>query len=219
MPALGDDVSSLVTNTSLCGANLGLDGYLSQLKLIEADLLSGVDLDASALRTQLEASLNQLDLDLRKFVPELPSFPTLSLQSELKNLLNLSPTSSLYTAKLLEITNSFGAALTTAGQDLNTIVLNSIGALQGGTDICSMIPNFEAVGSTITEKAPNILQAAKDATKEIPSELGDVEVETAIAEMNAAAETVTNTALAFFKSPASVMDSYSDPSGDGAYAV
>ena len=80
------DVSSLVTNTGLCGASAGFDGMLDQLKLIEAELSSGIDLDASALQSSLSSSLNKLQSDLRSLVPELPSVETVNLQSELNSL-------------------------------------------------------------------------------------------------------------------------------------
>ena len=208
------DVSNLISDTGLCGASVGFDSVLSQLTLIEDQLLAGIDLDASALKAQLESSLQLLDTDLRSLVPKLPDLPTVSLQSEIKQLLVIPPTSSLYLEKLSSITSTFGDALAAAGQDLNSIVSDAVGALSGGVDLCSKIPNFEAVGTEVVEKATNSLQAQIPAIKEELSKINDEENAQKITDMKKQLETETESAMAFWTSPASVLDSFSDPSDD-----
>ena len=211
------DVSSLVPDTGLCGASAGFDGVLSKLKTIEADLLANIDMDASALKAKFEADLQGLETDLRALMPKLDlELPTVSLQTEIKKLLSAVPASPDYLGKLTELTSTFGDALTKAGKDLNTIVNDAVGALSGagGIDICSQIPNFESAGTEVLEKAQNSLQAQIPSLKEELSAIGDIDVASKITDMQTEMETAANTAMAAWTSPASVFDSYSDPTMD-----
>ena len=200
------DVSSLVTNTGLCGASAGFDGMLDQLKLIEAELSSSIDLDASALQSSLSSSLNKLQSDLRSLVPELPSVPTVNLQSELKELLRLSPVSTEYIAKLSQITSTFGDSLSAAGQDISTIITNATTALTTGGDLCSQIPNFESTGTEVVERATNVLQAQTNSLKEEVSSMGDIDISKEITEIKNQADTAINTALSYWNNPVSVTE-------------
>ena len=121
-----------------------------------------------------------------------------------------------YLGKLTELTSTFGDALTKAGKDLNTIVNDAVGALSGagGIDICSQIPNFESAGTEVLEKAQNSLQAQIPSIKEELSAIGDIDVASKLTDMQTEMETATNTAMAAWTSPASVFDSYSDPTMD-----
>lgn len=200
------DVSSLVTNTGLCGASAGFDGMLDQLKLIEAELSSGIDLDASALQSSLGSSLSKLQSDLRALVPPLPTIETVSLQSELKELLRLPPASTEYLGKLTEITSTFGDALASAGQDISTIITNATSALTTGGDLCSQIPNFESAGTEVVEKATNVLQAQTNSLKEEVSSIGDIDISKEITEIRSKADTAINTALSYWNNPVSVTE-------------
>tara|TARA_Y100001963_G_scaffold158331_1_gene257570 strand:+ start:2204 stop:2980 length:777 start_codon:yes stop_codon:yes gene_type:complete len=209
------DVSSLISDTGLCGASAGFDGLLSKLKTIEADLLANIDLDASALKAKFEVDLLDLETDLRALIPKLDlELPTISLQKEFKQLLAMSPASGDYLSKLTEINSTFGSALSKAGQDLNSLLTSSISGLGGGVDLCSQIPNFESKGKEVLEKAQNSLQAQIPAIKEELSKINDEEIATKITDMKEQLETDGNSAMAFWTSPASVKDAFSDPSDD-----
>ena len=69
----------------ICGANVNFDSLLTSIEGLETDLLSGIDLDALALKAQLETSLDSLVTDLTALIPELPTIPTISLQVEMQS--------------------------------------------------------------------------------------------------------------------------------------
>ena len=192
----------------ICGANLNFDSLLASITSLETDLLSGIAKDALALKAELEASLTGLVSDLRSLVPELPTIPSISLQTGIQDLLGMIPGSSEYLSKLTSLTADFGSALTAAGQDLTSLISDGADALLGGLDPCSVIPNFEmdALGGVV-EKAQNVLQAQIGVAAEALSEIADSDIEDLVAEIMEKEGALIAAASAFAKSPASVVSS------------
>ena len=192
----------------ICGANLNFDSLLASITSLETDLLSGIAKDALALKAELEASLTGLVSDLRSLVPELPTIPSISLQTGIQDLLGMAPNSSEYLSKLTSLTADFGSALTAAGQDLTSLISDGADALLGGLDPCSVIPNFEmdALGGVV-EKAQNVLQAQIGVAAEALSEIADSDIEDLVAEIMEKEGALIAAASAFAKSPASVVSS------------
>ena len=133
-----------------------MDALIDQVTSIKAQLLSGLDLDASALKSQMTADLDSMLSKLRDLVPEMPTIPAVSLQTEISDLLSMQVGSPDYISKLASIQTKFGDALTKAGKDLSSLVSGLTSA-----DICKDNPNMELPnGSTeVVEKAMGTLQA------------------------------------------------------------
>lgn len=140
----------------ICGQNLNMEALTGQVNSIKTKLLSGLDLDASALKSQMSADLDIMKSKFRDLVPAMPSIPAVSLQSEISDLVNMQVGSLDYVSKLASIENQFGEALTKAGKDLTGLVTGLSSA-----DICKDIPNMELPSGTSTavEKSLNSLQA------------------------------------------------------------
>ena len=154
----------------ICGQNLNMEGMLSQITSMKSKLLAGMDLDASVLKSQLIGDLSTLKSKVRGLCPAMPSIPSLSLQTEIANLLSMNINSSAFAGQLSSITSSFGSALTSAGKDL-TSLLSGLSS----TDICKSIPNMEIPSGSIdvAEKAFGSLQAQIPSLKEDLSAMGD----------------------------------------------
>ena len=154
----------------ICGQNLNMDALIGQVTSIKAKLLSGLDLDASALKSQMVADLDIMLSKLRDLVPEMPTIPSVTLQTEISDLLSMRVGGADYLSKLAGIESKFGDALSKAGKDLNSLVSELT-----STDICKDIPNMELPsGSTeVVEKAMGTLQAQLPSLKEDLSTMGD----------------------------------------------
>ena len=94
-------------------------------------------------KSELTASLNVLEADIKGLIPELPDIPDISLISEVQNFLALPAGSLASLNALTSLTSQFGAGLAAAGQDLDSLISSASGALSGGIDLCGgTIPNF-----------------------------------------------------------------------------
>ena len=192
----------------ICGANLNFDSLLSSITSLETDLLSGIAKDALALKAELEASLTSLVSDLRSMVPELPTIPSISLQTDIQALLGMAPNSSEYLTKLASLKTNFEDGLIAAGQNLLGLISGGADALLGGLDPCGVIPNFEmdALGGVV-EKAQNVLQADIGVVKEALSEIADSDIEDLVAEIMEKEGALIAAASTYATSPASVVSS------------
>ena len=197
----------------ICGANVNFDSLLASTTSLETDLLSGMAKDALELKTELEAKLTSLVSDLRSLVPELPTIPSISLQTEIQDLLNMAPGSSEYLTQLTSITANFEDGLIAAGQDLLGLISGA-----GTTSVCGAIPNFEmdALGAVV-EKAQNVLQAQIPVTREKsdPAVIGDEATVELIKNRRNTGMAAIDTAIAAATTPAPVLASYDDPTIDG----
>ena len=90
----------------ICGQNLNMDALIGQVTSIKAKLLSGLDLDASALKSQMVADLDIMLSKLRDLVPEMPTIPSVTLQTEISDLLSMRVGGADYLSKLAELSFS-----------------------------------------------------------------------------------------------------------------
>jgi hypothetical protein len=170
---------------SLPGANSLINSIASKVDEIEGKVLETVNLNATAadLTAKMKTDLEDLKAKTGIVIPELPTVPSLNLQSELTALTSLAAGSSQYTDKLASITSSFGSGLTAGGFSLDSIVSDAsstisdaASALSAGTSsvsastaLASKVPNFELPPGApeAVEKAQASLLAAAPALKEL----------------------------------------------------
>ena len=157
----------------LPGASAVYNKIAAKADAIEKDVMSKLNVDASALTSTLKTDLLDLKDKVQGMIPELPTAPSLNLQSEITALSNLTVGSDAYKAKLASIGTSFGSAITSGGYDLDTIASAGADALKGATgSLAAAIPNMELPsGATeAIEVAKAALQTAVDAVEEAASE-------------------------------------------------
>ena len=77
------------TIPNLCGASKEFNDFLSQFDDIEDFLLRNLDTAITAIKAQLDILFTDLGNFLRKFVGELPEFPSLNLQALIGDLLSI----------------------------------------------------------------------------------------------------------------------------------
>ena len=170
---------------SLPGASALYNKIASKVDEIEKDVLSKLEVDASALTSALKTDLLDLKAKTKDMIPELPTAPSLNLQSEIGALSNLTAGSGDYAAKLSSLSSSFGSAISAGGYSLDSIVSSGASALSGaasalaaGTSsvsassaLSAAIPNFElpAGATEAIEIAKASLQPDVDVVKEAAS--------------------------------------------------
>ena len=147
---------------NLCGAKAPFDAIQKQLSASLDNLNLNLELPAIDIVNQLEldvtAALGKLD-GLK--MPELPSLPDISLGAEISGLLGIATDSiaglAQFAAKKLELSNTFGDALSAIGSDFEGI----LGSIGGGLDICAAAPNMivPAAGGAPQEKPANTIIA------------------------------------------------------------
>jgi hypothetical protein len=138
-------------------------------KVDSKDVMSKLEVDASALVGSLTTDLLDLKVKTASMIPELPSLPSLNLQAEITALSSLIAGSSAYTAKLASIGTSFGSSITAGGYDINSIATAGASALAGATgSLTSAIPNMElpAGATEAIEVAKASILPTIDAVKE-----------------------------------------------------
>ena len=157
---------------NLCGASPEFNSILSKFETTMNSAISGLEVDASALKATLDTDVTALVSDVKAMIPELPKLPEVNLQAQLTSLTGLIPGGPQHKALLSDITTKFGSGLTASGLSLDTLVSDAKSAITGGTSLCSAIPNFTvpAAGGDAVEKAVGVLQAAVDSEKEEPSD-------------------------------------------------
>jgi len=154
------------------GASAVYNKIASKVDSIEKDVMSKLEVDASALAGSLTTDLLDLKAKTLSMIPTLSSFPSLNLQAEITSLAALAPASGAYAAKLASIGTSFGGAISTGGYSLDSIASAGVSALAGATgSLASAIPNMELPpGATeATEIAKAALQPDTDVLKEVAS--------------------------------------------------
>ena len=131
---------------ALCGANLNFDAITESAGDLKASLKSklggaGTFTSASDLTSLVDGKVSALTAQVSGLLPELPSVPPLSFQSELTSLANFDRTTVTglldYQSKLSSITDNFGSALSGGGFDLDDLVSKATPALSSATDALS----------------------------------------------------------------------------------
>jgi|LULS01.1.fsa_nt_gb hypothetical protein len=156
---------------NLCGASANINAIQSKFETMLNSAIDGLEADASALKTTLDTDVTALVSDIKKMIPDLPALPEINLQSQLTSLSGMIPGGPQHKALLAEITTKFGSGLTASGLSLDTLVSDARAAITGGSDLCSVVPNFTvpAAGGVATEIAAGIKQAEVDSEGEEPS--------------------------------------------------
>jgi len=159
---------------NLCGTSLEFNSIQTAFEKLITGALDGLEVDASTLSSTTLSDFNSLELEHRGLISEIPALPSLNLQSLVTSLSSLTTGSSEHTQLLSKITTDFGTQLTDGGYDLGTLVTSALSAIQGGTDLCSAVPNFEKPADGLTaaaEKAVESKQPTVDSAEEKTSTL------------------------------------------------
>lgn len=147
---------------ALCGANLNFDAITESAGDLKTSLKSklggaGTFTSASDLTSLVDGKVSALTAQVNGLLPELPSVPPLSFQSELTSLASFDRTTVTglldYQSKLSSITDNFGSALSGGGFDLDDLVSKATPALSSATDALS----------SVTDAASGALSGATDA--------------------------------------------------------
>ena len=197
---------------SLCGANLNFDAITESAGDLKTSLKSklggaGTFTSASDLTSLVDGKVSALTAQVSGLLPELPSVPPLSFQSELTSLASFDRTTVTglldYQSKLSSITDNFGSALSGGGFDLDDLVSKATPALSSATDalssasdllsgslpsvpsfdVCKDCPNFELkAGATeaIQSAQDSVLAQAEGALEEIATVATNVDFDAQI---------------------------------------
>ena len=159
---------------NLCGASPEFNAIQDKFESLITSAVDGLDSSASSLSSTMGTDITSLETELRVLVPTLPALPNVNLQSQITSLSNLTLGSFEHTQLLSDITTDFGTELTASGYTLDTLVTKALTEIQGGGDLCSVVPNFELPADGLTsavEKAAESKQPTIDSVEEKPSTL------------------------------------------------
>ena len=136
---------------NLCGANAECNAVQTKLESLRSDAVAGLESGASSLASTLDSAVTSLTTDLRDLMPEVPSLPDVNLQSLLTSLSGQTPGTFEHTTLLTKIKTDFETELTAAGKNLDTLVTKALSEIQGGGDLCSVVPNFVKASDGLTD--------------------------------------------------------------------
>ena len=136
---------------NLCGANAEFNAVQTKSESLLSDAIAGLESDASSLASTLDSAVTSLLTDLRDLIPEAPSLPDVNLQSLITSLSGQTPGTSEHVALLAKIKTDFETELTAAGKSLDTLVTNARTQIDGGGDLCSVVPNFTKAADGLTD--------------------------------------------------------------------
>ena len=153
---------------NLCGASEKFNAIQSKFDTMIDNAIDGLEVDASTLKATMNTDVTSLVSDIKAMVPELPALPDVNLQGQLTSLSGMTVGSDAYNTLLANITSKFDSALTAGGFSLDTLVSDAASAISGGTDLCSVVPNFSvpAAGGDAVQKAAEVLQPEIDSLPE-----------------------------------------------------
>ena len=131
-----------LTSSNLQGTNAKFNSILSKLEDTKSTAFSNLETAAATATSAISADLSNVTSDLRTLVPEGFSVPSVNLQGQLQSLSGL--TDLTQAANLLtSITADFGAALSSSGFNLDTLVSDASSAFSSGDTLSGIVPNFE----------------------------------------------------------------------------
>ena len=211
---------------ALCGANLNFDAITESAGDLKTSLKSklggaGTFTSASDLTSLVDGKVSALTAQVSGLLPELPSVPPLSFQSELTSLASFDRTTVTglldYQSKLSSITDNFGSALSGGGFDLDDLVSKATPALSSATDalssasdllsgslpsvpsfdVCKDCPNFE-----LKAGATEAIQSAQDSVlAQAEGELEEIATVATNVDFDAQISIVTTKANAILSDP------------------
>jgi hypothetical protein len=157
------------TTANLEGANEKLNKFLTDATIMKDKLIAKHGADASAIKSDLESLVTDVQSSIQKMIPELPDTPNVSAQAEFAALKDIDITTTAgkkqYDAKVAEIKSKFGDTLESKGIDVDTIAKD---IQSGAKDIGDSIPNLQLPdGETVPIELPsNISFPSIEALKE-----------------------------------------------------
>jgi len=163
---------------SLCGANPQFNDVQKKMDDAIKNALDKVEESASNIKAKMETDFAEAKEKFAKLgMPELPSLPDISLQTEMTSIANMD-TSTLVgrlqkEAKKLSTKNLFGDALSKNKLDFDKVLSNVESAISGGGDACEACKNFVVKqggeSKDVVEKPQNTKTAVKEGSTEVIS--------------------------------------------------
>ena len=133
---------------NLCGASPDLNGALDEINKLKDKLTANIDVDASALKADLESGLADLKGAFDKLEIELPEVPNINFQAEVTSLINdIDKTTveglAAFNIKLASLKLDFGDTLSDKGIDFDSLIASAETKLAGGGNVCDTVANLE----------------------------------------------------------------------------
>ena len=142
---------AVFSNNNLEGANEKLNKALTDAKALKDSLLANHGGDASTILASVESKVRNLVSSFADMIPELPTIPNISMQSEFATLTNFDIGTPQYQSQVANITAQFGTAMKDKGLDIESLA----GQVQAGGDIGELLPNLQLPdGETIPVELP-----------------------------------------------------------------
>ena len=171
---------------NLCGASPDLNGALDEINKLKEKLTANIDVDASALKADLETGLGDLQSAFDKLEVELPEVPNINFQAEVTSLINdIDKTTveglAAFNTKLASLKLDFGDTLSDKGIDFDSLIASAETKLASGGNVCDTVANLEIPaansGSGVTteereERGSGTSITISETPKEIVSVLG-----------------------------------------------
>ena len=155
---------AVFSNNNLEGANEKLNKALTDAKALKDSLLANHGGDASTILASVESKVSNLVSSFADMIPELPTIPNISMQSEFATLTNFDIGTPQYQSQVANITAQFGTAMKDKGLDIESLA----GQVQAGGDIGELLPNLQLPdGETIPVELPaEVSLPSKEAEEE-----------------------------------------------------
>ena len=155
---------AVFSNNNLEGANEKLNKALTDAKALKDSLLANHGGDASTILASVESKVSNLVSSFADMIPELPTIPNISMQSEFATLTNFDIGTPQYQSQVANITAQFGTAMKDKGLDIESLA----GQVQAGGDIGELLPNLQLPdGETIPVELPaEVALPSKEAEEE-----------------------------------------------------
>ena len=155
---------AVFSNINLEGANEKLNIALTDAKALKDSLLANHGGDASTILASVESKVSNLVSSFADMIPELPTIPNISMQSEFATLTNFDIGTPQYQSQVANITAQFGTAMKDKGLDIESLA----GQVQAGGDIGELLPNLQLPdGETIPVELPaEVSLPSKEAEEE-----------------------------------------------------
>ena len=155
---------AVFSNNNLEGANEKLNKALTDAKALKDSLLANHGGDASTILASVESKVSNLVSSFADMIPELPTIPNISMQSEFATLTNFDIGTPQYQSQVANITAQFGTAMKDKGLDIESLA----GQVQAGGDIGELLPTLQLPdGETIPVELPaEVSLPSKEAEEE-----------------------------------------------------
>ena len=137
---------------------------MTDAKALKDSLLANHGGDASTILASVESKVSNLVSSFADMIPELPTIPNISMQSEFATLTNFDIGTPQYQSQVANITAQFGTAMKDKGLDIESLA----GQVQAGGDIGELLPNLQLPdGETIPVELPaEVSLPSKEAEEE-----------------------------------------------------